>query len=235
MKKLFQKFIKNKYFIFWIILFTIILYIIFNPLLRDTTEYMQIRKITEYRYIFYVFLLPMSFYDMGFSSCMFLELSFFSIVSYISVSFINLFFRETSTVTLIRLGRDKWINELININLKFSIALSFLYIIFFYILCIKNNIVIDIELSMLIPIIYKIIIVCIIPLIFINVFINTNSEFASIIVSIVSDLFLQLIIKISFLETTLTFKYSFIIIPLLILFYYLMRKVSINNFKRRDV
>ena len=74
MKKLFQKFIKNKYFIFWIILFTIILYIIFNPLLRDTTEYMQIRKITEYRYIFYVFLLPMSFYDMGFSSCMFLEL-----------------------------------------------------------------------------------------------------------------------------------------------------------------
>ena len=52
MKKLFQKFIKNKYFIFWIILFTIILYIIFNPLLRDTTEYMQIRKITEYRYIF---------------------------------------------------------------------------------------------------------------------------------------------------------------------------------------
>ena len=203
--------------------------------MRDTTEYMQIRKITEYRYIFYVFLLPMSFYDMGFSSCMFLELSFFSIVSYISVSFINLFFRETSTVTLIRLGRDKWINELININLKFSIALSFLYIIFFYILCIKNNIVIDIELSMLIPIIYKIIIVCIIPLIFINVFINTNSEFASIIVSIVSDLFLQLIIKISFLETTLTFKYSFIIIPLLILFYYLMRKVSINNFKRRDV
>lgn len=235
MKHLFKKFIKNKYFIIWILFFILILFIIFNPLMQSKTNYMEIKKITDYKYLFYVFLLPMSFYDMGFASCIFLELTFFSILSYVSVSFVNLFFKETPTVTLLRLGRKKWIKDVTNLSLKYSIVISILYILFFYILCIKNDIVIDITLTMLIPMIYKILITCIIPIVFIDVFIETNNEYFSILISIVTSLFLQLIIRINFVEKTLEFKNNLTIITIFIILYYLMKKVSINIFKRRDV
>lgn len=235
MINLFKKFIKNKYFIIWVLFFLLILYFTFNPLMYDKTNYMNIKNITDYRYLYYVFLLPMSFYDMGFVSCIILELSCFSIVSYICVSFVNLFFKETSSVTITRLGRERWIKEVININLIFSIIVSIIYISFFYLLCIKNNIDIKASFDMLIPIIYKIIIICIIPLVFINTFIKTNSEVSSILISLITDLFLQLVIRITFIEETLIFNYYFIIIILFLLFYYLMKRFSISIFKRRDV
>lgn len=235
MKHLLRRFIKNKTFIIWCLSIIFILYFLFNPLLASKTEYMLDKNISEYCYIYYAFLLPMSFYDMGFITCLLLELVYFSLIVYISVSFINLFFRETSSVTLTRMNRDKWIKDIININLKFSIVISLFYVLFFYSLCFINNVNFDITIQLIIPIIYKVIITCIIPLIFINVFITSDSEVISIIFSIVSSLFIQLVIKASFSERTVRFDYSLAIILMLICIYYLLKKVIINNFKRRDV
>jgi len=136
MRNIAIKFIKNKYFLIWMLFFIGILLFIFNPILYDKTNYMQNKNITDYLYIYYVFLLPMSFYDMGFLTCFLLDIVYFSIISYISVSFINLFFRTSSSITIPRLSRQKWIKDVINLNLISSIIISLIYVIFFLILCI---------------------------------------------------------------------------------------------------
>lgn len=235
MKNLFKRFIKNKYFILWVIFFILILYIIFNPLLHDSIEYMKLKKIEDYKFIFNIFVLPMSFYEINFVMCLLLELAFFSIISYIQVSYINLFFKEISSITLIRINRNNWIKELININLYYSIVLVFFYILFFYILCIKNNIIINISLDMIVLIIYKMILGCFIPLIFLYIYIDTKNEFNSIFISLILDLFLQLVFKISYSLFLINFIYFLVLIVLIIIFGYLLRLNIINKFERCDL
>ena len=116
MKKLLKKFVKNKSFIAWSLSILFILFFLFNPILSIKKQYMMFNNINDFCYIYYVFLLPMSFYDMSFIDCLFLELIYFSFIIYISVSYVNLFFRDTSSVTLTRLNREKWIKEIIGIN-----------------------------------------------------------------------------------------------------------------------
>jgi len=100
MKKLLKKFIKNKSFIVWCLSILILLFFFFNPVFSIKKQYMFFNNISDYCYIYYVFLLPMSFYDMSFINCIFLELIYYSLIMYISVSYVNLFFRDTSSVTL---------------------------------------------------------------------------------------------------------------------------------------
>jgi len=235
MKKIAIQFIKNKYFLIWMLFFIGILFFIFNPILYDKTDYMQNRNITDYIYIYYVFLLPMSFYDMGFLTCFILDIVYFSIMSYVSVSFINLFFRTSSTITITRLSRQKWIKDVINLNLISSIIISLLYVIFFLILCIINDIDLKIQFSIIVPILYKIILTCITPLLLLNTFIKTDNEFISIISAIIINLFFQLIIKLTFIEATLSFEFVPIIIILLSSFYIILKINISKNIQRRDI
>ena len=130
MKKLFIYFLKNKFFVIWLLLFFIVLYLSFNPLLSFKYDYMNDNSITNIIYIFYVFMLPLTFYEMGFVSCMIIDLCFISILSYAVASFINYFF-ENSSITLTRIKRGKCVNELYIINFIFSTFLTIIYIIFF--------------------------------------------------------------------------------------------------------
>jgi len=87
MKKLLKKFIKNKSFIVWCLSILILLFFFFNPVFSIKKQYMFFNNISDYCYIYYVFLLPMSFYDMSFINCIFLELIYYSLIMYISVSY----------------------------------------------------------------------------------------------------------------------------------------------------
>lgn len=104
---IFSKYIKNKYFIMWICLLIIVLYLIFNPLLSDKLKYMQENNMSDITYIFYVFLLPMSFYEAGILTCLKLDFSYICLMMYIVSCFINYFLVESSSSTLVRISRDE--------------------------------------------------------------------------------------------------------------------------------
>jgi len=98
-----------------------------------------------------------------------------------------------------------------------------------------NDINLKINISIIIPIVYKMILTCITPLVLLNTFIKTDSEFISIISAIIINLFFQLIIKLTFIETTLSFKFVPIIIILLSTFYITLKMNISKNFQRRDI
>lgn len=235
MKNLFLKLLKNKYFMIWIILFIGILFFIYNPILNFKSEYMEEKSISDFIYIFYVFLLPMSFFESGFITCSLLDLCYLSIVSYVIVNFINYFFIDNSSTTLTRIDRKKWINSILKINFLFSIITSILYVLFFILLCISKNINIPFKINNIIPIIYKILITIITPNIYLLFFIKTNSSILSLSFSSIIYILFELLIKTTFDELTLSFNYSIILIILLISIYIGINSLILKLFKRRDV
>ena len=127
MISLFKKYILNKNFIIWFLLFIILLAIIFFSTLNFKIEYMNDKDILNYIYIFYVYMLPMSFYDNSLITSLMLDGCFLSIICYISICYINLFFSSYSSITLTRIDRKTWINKIFIINLLFSLFVSFIY------------------------------------------------------------------------------------------------------------
>lgn len=234
MKKLFLYFLKNKVFIIWLTLFIIVLYLSFNPLLSFKYDYMNDNNITNIIYIFYVFMLPITFYEMGFVSCMIIDLCFVSILSYAVASFINYFFENAST-TLTRIKRDKCVSGLYAINFIFSIFLTILYIVFFTFLCLKNNIEIIIDINVCTVISYKVLIAILIPNIYLFSYIKTNSSILSLSFTYLFYILLELLIKITFIESSLSFNFSIILLAFIIIIYLLLYKLSDNMLLRRDV
>lgn len=234
MKKLFLYFLKNKVFIIWLTLFIIVLYLSFNPLLSFKYDYMNDNSITNIIYIFYVFMLPITFYEMGFVSCMIIDLCFVSILSYAVVSFINYFFENAST-TLTRIKRNKCVSGLYAINFIFSIFLTILYIVFFTFLCLKNNIEIIIDINVCTVISYKVLIAILIPNIYLFSYIKTNSSILSLSFTYLFYILLELLIKITFIESSLSFNFSIILLAFIIIIYLLLYKLSDNMLLRRDV
>lgn len=234
MKRLFIYFLKNKVFIIWLTLFIIVLYLSFNPLLSFKYDYMNDNNITNIIYIFYVFMLPITFYEMGFVSCMIIDLCFVSILSYAVASFINYFFENAST-TLTRIKRDKCVSGLYAINFIFSIFLTILYIVFFTFLCLKNNIEIIIDINVCTVISYKVLIAILIPNIYLFSYIKTNSSILSLSFTYLFYILLELLIKITFIESSLSFNFSIILLAFIIIIYLLLYKLSDNMLLRRDV
>lgn len=234
MKKLFLYFLKNKVFIIWLTLFIIVLYLSFNPLLSFKYDYMNDNNITNIIYIFYVFMLPITFYEMGFVSCMIIDLCFVSILSYAVASFINYFFENAST-TLTRIKRDKCVSGLYAINFIFSIFLTILYIVFFTFLCLKNNIEIIIDINVCTVISYKVLIAILIPNIYLFSYIKTNSSILSLSFTYLFYILLELLIKITFIESSLSFNFSIILLAFITIIYLLLYKLSDNMLLRRDV
>lgn len=234
MKKLFIYFLKNKVFVIWLLLFFIVLYLSFNPLLSFKYDYMNDNSITNIIYIFYVFMLPLTFYEMGFVSCMIIDLCFISILSYAVASFINYFF-ENSSITLTRIKRGKCVKELYKINFIFSTFLTIIYIILFSLLCLKNNIEINMDINVCIVIGYKLLIAVLVPNIYLFSYIKTNSSISSLGFTYLVYILLELLIKITFIESSLSFKFSIIVLIFIMVIYLLLYKLSNNMFLRRDV
>ena len=235
MTNMFKKFLKNKYFYIWILIFIIILYFIFNPILKFKGEYMEIKKIKDFIYIFYVFLLPISFYDMGFASCFLLDICYLSIIMYMVVNFINYFFVDSATTTLTRIDRNKWIHNILKINFIYSLFSALVYIIIFIILCLINNISVELIINNIIPMVYKILITLIIPNLYLLFYIKTDSSIISLSFSSIFYILIELLIKGTFKELTLKFQYPIIIIMLLTLIYLSICSLVFKTFKRRDL
>lgn len=235
MINIFIKLLKNKYFSIWLILFIGVLFFVYNPILNFKSEYMETKGISDFIYIFYVFLLPMSFYEMGFTTCLILDLCYLSIVIYTVVNFINYFFVDSSSITLTRVDRKEWIHNILKINFLFSIMISIIYVLFFILLCILNGINISLEFKNLIPIIYKIIITIIIPNIYLLFYIKTDSSILSLGFFSIVYICLELLIKTTFNELSLTFSYPILLIVLFIAIYICVILMILKLFKRRDV
>ena len=232
---LFNKFIKNKYFILFVILFLILLYLIFNPIMGSKMEYMDLNNITDNIYLYFVYILPFTFYNNATVSCLILDLSYFCIISYIGVYFVNYFFEDTATITLTRKDRNKWIKDIFKCIIIFATIISIIYSLYFLILCIFNTFIIKFKIDLLIIIIYKILISIILSLTYILFYIKIKDILISLGFSYIISILYQLLIKITFLESTLYFKYPIIIILLLIISIILIFNYIKIVFKRSDV
>lgn len=230
-----KRFLNSKYLYILIIIFLIVLFLVYNPLLRYKSIYMENKTITDFIYLYYVFIIPMSFYEEGLGTCLILETMYISVLLYIVVSFINYFFNENATTTITRIDRETWIKSILNINLIFSILYSCIYILYYYLLCTINGISIVFSVNNIIPVIYKILISISIPNIYIFVYIKTNNLLSSLGFSIFIDIIFQIIIRNYFNEQTLLFSNVIYIILFLILSYLTTRVISISSFKRRDI
>lgn len=221
MIRIFSKYIKNKYFIMWICLLIIVLYLIFNPLLSDKLKYMQENNMSDITYIFYVFLLPMSFYEAGILTCLILDFSYICLMMYIVSCFINYFLIESSSSTLVRISRDEWIKNVFKCNFIFSLIITIIYIIFYFILCQINNVHIVYNLYTITIMFYKLLVAIIIPNIYLMFYIKTKGVLISLGFSFMTYFACEMIIKFTFNIDTLAFSYIYIIIIFFITLYFL--------------
>lgn len=234
MINMFIKLLKNKYFIIWIIIFLFILFFLYNPSLNYQKTHIEIIDTNEILNIFYQYLLPMSFYENDILISLLTDLCYISIVIYIVVNFVFFFFTYSSSITLTRIDRKKWIYNILKINILFSMLITFIYILFFILLCILNNINISIDFKNIIPIIYKFLITIIMPNTYLLFYIKTDSEVLSLGFSIITYVLLEFLIKSTYNMLTYTFNYIFIVIILFIFLYICISYLILILFKRRD-
>lgn len=235
MRDIFKSFLEDKKFYIWLLLFFFLLFFIFNPVLVLKDAYMEIKNITDMLYISLVFLLPMSFYEMGFTSCVLLDVSYLSLVFFIVIKFLNYFFNIGASCTLTRIDRENWINELFKINLIFSVFISILYISFYVILCLMHEIHIDINLTLFIGIALKIFITILIPNVYLLCYIIMDNPFVSLLTSIVIYVCLEIVIKMHFIEEALIFKNIGFVFIIFVVLYISIYKVTQIIFKEKDV
>lgn len=235
MIKLFRKYILDNRFIVWFIIFALAMYFIYRPLLSEKTQYMDIRNISDYAYLFYVLLLPLAFCDMGVFESLVLDLLYISILSYVIISFVDFFFKKCSTVTLTRIKRKEWIKEIIKINLIYSLLVSIFYILFFLGLCVFNNIVYDLKLFHFIPTVYKILLTLIYPNFYLYFFLKSDSFPISVIGSGLIYILLEFVIRTSFVEEIAKFSNAGLIIIFFIVIYLCLIYLIKESFERRDI
>lgn len=235
MINLFKKYIFNKNFILWFLIFLILLIVIFYPMLNFKVEYMADANITDYIYVFYTYMLPMTFFDNGIVTSLMLDGCFLAIVCYISICYINLFFEDYSSITLTRINRSDWLNNIYKINLIFSLVVAIVYVCLFLIMCLINDLGITFSSNIFIPILYKIMLAILIPNLYLLFYIATKNYAISLGFSFSFYIIFEILIKGTFNENLLTFNYWYLIFLYFIIIYFILYLFSKKLFLRRDI
>lgn len=235
MKKILIEFLFNKKFVFWILVMFLMMFLIYRPIINDKTLYMNVKNITDNSYLVNVFVLPLSFFDMGLFGCIVLDSLYLCILSYLVVSFVDFFFLTYSSVALTRIKRKKWLKYIIKVNILYSLFILLLYVGLFIVLCFQSKIVNSININIIILIIYKILLTIIYPNLYLDFYLKTDNYIYSIFGAILCYVLFEFIIRATYIESIAKLKNSSLIIVFLILFIlYLFRKLKIN-FEGRDI
>lgn len=231
----FKKFILNKYFLVWVLIFLYIIYIYGGFVVNQKKDIMFNSNIEDMKYCFYALILPMSFFDNTTMWSLLIDCCYLSILSYVTIQFVDQFFIKNPSATFTRVGRKKWIKKVILFNFIYASLFSLIYIGLCYITCLKSDTIFTFNFKVLIPIIYKILITILIPNIYLVFYINTDNIVLSTITYILIYIFIELIIRITFVTETLNFNYALLGILFLIIIYIIIYKLIINSFETRDL
>lgn len=213
---LFKKFLKNKIFIIYISLFLVLIYLVNKSYLPIKIEYMMESNITNNNYLLYSVLLPIVYYDNSILESIILDLSYYCIVSYLVVSYVDLFFNEMVNVIFTKIKRDISIKNILICNIIFSFTIVLGYILYFYILFSIKKIDFIFDINVIILLIIKILITLLITNLYINLYINTKNIPISLILPYMLYVVFELLIRLLFSNL----NYIYIIIFLLIVFNY---------------
>lgn len=235
MINLFKKYLLNKKFIIWYLILFVAIYFVHSMVINEKLGYMSLKNIIDNIYLFYVLLLPLSFSDLALFGCLIIDCLFMCILFYMITNFTDLFFTTCSTITLTRIKRQKWLNKVFIINFIYTLILAISYIIFFIVILYKKDIITNFKTIYLIPIIYKIILTTLLPNLYLAFYLKSDSIPISIIGSSTIYIFLELVIKFSFVEATVKFNYVGLIILLLILTFISLYYIIKSSFERRDI
>lgn len=232
---IFERILKNKNFIVWLILFSFILYKTFDMIFYIKLYIMQENEITNNIYLFYSFMFPLAFSNNSLIFSAVADLAYLIIISYVVVNYVDYFLLTSKASTITRVDRKQFIKELTLINIVFSLIMFIIYLIAYFILTSTFEINITISFSIIIPIILKLLLTILIPNIYLYFFIKTDNLLITtgflLIIYVLDNIFLGLL----FNNVTLTFNYVYLIILLLILINIFMYKSIVNSFIRRDV
>lgn len=213
---LFKKFLKNKIFIIYISLFLVLIYLVNKSYLPIKIEYMMESNITNNNYLLYSVLLPIVYYDNSILESIILDLSYYCIVSYLVVSYVDLFFNEMVNVIFTKIKRDISIKNILICNIIFSFIIVLGYILYFYILFSIKKIDFIFDINVIILLIIKILITLLITNLYINLYINTKNIPISLILPYMLYVVFELLIRLIFSNL----NYIFVIIFILIIFNY---------------
>ncbi len=213
---LFKKFLKNKIFIIYISLFLVLIYLVNKSYLPIKIEYMMESNITNNNYLLYSVLLPIVYYDNSILESIILDLSYYCIVSYLVVSYVDLFFNEMVNVIFTKIKRDISIKNILICNIIFSFIIVLGYILYFYILFSIKKIDFIFDINVIILLIIKILITLLLTNLYINLYINTKNIPISLILPYMLYVVFELLIRLIFSNL----NYIFVIIFILIIFNY---------------
>lgn len=235
MNKIVSKIIFNKNFLILFCVFSIVIYLIFNPLLMYKVDYANQKNILDSIYLFYVFLLPMSFYDMGFIVCFLLDVCFYSLNIYLIVKCLDYFLVKLSSSVVYKLTRKNLMKKIILYSQIYSLFLSIFYVIFYFVMCVKSDINITITSTLIIAIVLKILLSLISSIIYLFIYIKTRSSFLSLAFSFFSCIIFELFLKMMFDEITLSFRLNYLIIVFLFFIYNITIILAKRCFERWEV
>ncbi len=163
MKKFFKKFLLNKGLLILIFGALLFLYFTVDPLLYVETNNMIQSKISDLNYIYYIYMLPMSFSELDFVLAISLEMVYLSLLVFSVSRLCNFFFGDTATTSILRVNKKKFIRKLFIVNAIISVIICALYFIFYLVLCYFDKVDFTFSINNLYPILYKFLLSLIIP------------------------------------------------------------------------
>jgi len=235
MKEMFISFIKDKSYILLFIIYIILMVFFFSPIFYNTVHYMKENGISNLKYVFLVFMLPITFKDVSTIDCLILDICYFFMIIYVISRFIGMFMKRYATVTMIRIPRDKVINKIIKYNAFYAVVFATIYIGIFYIGCVINEISLNIDMEVIITIFYKYLITIMLPNMYLYNYIKFDDEMYATIFNYVVYVVLHLLIGFSYVQELEIYKYTYIIIPLFIVLNLWIISMVKQEFIRRDI
>ena len=235
MKKFFKKFLLNKGLLILIFGVLLLLYYIFNPLLYVETDYMIQSKISDLNYIYYIYMLPMSFSELDFVLAISLEMVYLSLLVFSISKLCNFFFGDTASTSILRVNKKKFISKLFIVNAIISVVICALYFIFYLVLCYFNKVDFTFSINNLYPILYKLLLSLIIPNLYLLIYIYTDKISISLFSIFLANIVLELVIKSTFLTESSVFTESSLLITFFVTAYFLLYFSIKKIFLRRDL
>lgn len=231
-----RKFVKNKYFLIWTGIFVILTIFIAKLFATTKSNYMVDLEMTNPTYLLFAELLPLAFADKESAIlAILLDFCYLSLISYVMLSFIDYFLNKNTQATFTRIGRDKWFKELIFFSNFYAIIifLLYLYLVFMGLILVEKSFTFNLQI--LVALLIKLEMTLIIPNIYLFIYLKTKNSMLSTIFYISFYVILQIFAKLSFVKTTLKFKYWFVIITTYLIFLILSNKLCKIKFRKEDL
>lgn len=239
MIKVFFSFIKEKNTLLLFLLCGFLISLALYPLLNFTINYLNEKNMAITNiYLISSMLLPSAFQSTGILINLVIDICFMCIILYPVLQVISYFLIDTPGITLLKIGRKKWINDIYKISFSYCLFISIFYMLIIISFYFYVNGILFIDTVLFISILLKVLMSLIAVYTYMIVYLLLKEVFFAYLASVGIYLLLNFFLNffsIKYIESFIIFKYLYIIIISFVVIIYIQYYFSKKLINKLDI